>query len=247
MSGLIKLENLSKDFAGEFVFHEASFQIHPSRHLAILGPSGCGKSTLLRLLAGLDAPSQGRIYIDNEVASEPGRVIIPPPERHIAMVFQDLALWPNLNALQNVLLALSQSGLSRADRKQHALSTLELCGLQRLACRKPAALSIGQQQRVALARALSVRPKLLLLDEPFTGVDLLMKKQLFQEILKLVNRFETTLVMVSHDPMEAMALCSYCAVLENGTLVEHDALESLMQSPKSKTLRTFADSLRNYA
>jgi ABC-type Fe3+/spermidine/putrescine transport system ATPase subunit len=138
--------------------------------LAIIAPSGCGKSTALRLLAGLEAPSSGEILLDGRVISKPCHIVVPPRQRGITMVFQDLALWPNLTVLDNVLLGLASERLTRIEARRRADEALSVCKID-LATRKPGNISGGQQQRVALARALAGKPRFLFLDEPFSGLD----------------------------------------------------------------------------
>jgi iron(III) transport system ATP-binding protein len=242
MTPLIQARNLRKAFGAQTVFASVSFEIEAGQHLALLGPSGCGKSTLLRLLAGLDAPDEGQLWIDGQLVSEPGRSLVPPHERQLAMVFQDLALWPTLSAVENVILGMANLKLPRRDRRAQALAALETCQIAALADRKPAGLSVGQQQRVALARALAVKPRLLFLDEPFSGLDLTLKEELLAE-LKTQAATHATLVLVTHDPGEALALCPHALVLEGGHIVESGWTAKLLKRPVSKTLRAFADSL----
>jgi len=244
MSPLLEVRELSKSHGSTPVFSRVGFAILPGEHLALLGPSGCGKSTLLRLLAGLDAPAEGQIQIEDRLVSAPGKILVPPHERGIAMVFQDLALWPNLDAIHNVLLGMAQTPLSRSQRGAQALAALKLCGVEAFTHRKPAQLSAGQQQRVALARALAVRPKLLLLDEPFSGLDVILKAQLFAEIQSLAREQGVTLILVTHDPLEATALCAQAVVIESGVITDQGPLAALLaQPPASATLRAFVRQL----
>ncbi|MBA3387480.1 MAG: ABC transporter ATP-binding protein [Chthoniobacterales bacterium] len=239
MNPLVRVENLAMQFGAEPIFRGITFDIEVGAHLAVLGPSGCGKSTLLRLLAGLDAPSAGVIQIGERHVSAPGKILVPAHQRTIAMVFQDLALWPNLTALDNVLLGLAQVPASRREKLQRARDALRACGLQSLETRRPSALSSGQQQRVALSRALAVRPKLLFLDEPFSGLDITLKAQLFAEMQQLAASQAVTLILVTHDPLEATALCTHALVIENGSVSEQGQLGELLRQPRSSTLRAF--------
>ena len=239
MPALVELKDVSRRYGSSQIFNGVSLEISAGEHLALLGPSGSGKSTLLRVIAGLDPPSSGEVWLSGELASSPGRIVLEPHERGLAMVFQDLALWPNLTALENVELGLAGAKLARVSRRERALAALERCGIVDLTNRRPAKLSGGQQQRVALARALAVQPQLLLLDEPFSGLDLANKVRLCGEIVGLCDRFEITLLVVAHDPLEALALCSSVAVLETGHIVEAGVFERVLQQPSSETLRTF--------
>ena len=233
--------SVSKVYDGHSALSEVSFAVTAGEHLSILGPSGCGKSTALRLLAGLEAPSQGQVLLDGKPISEPNRVLMPPFLRGIAMVFQDLALWPNLTALGNVLLGLSGAKLTRREARARSDEALNLCGIASLAHRRPGQLSGGQQQRVALARAIAARPRLLVLDEPFSSVDITTKARLLGEIRSLAAQQNLTVVLVSHDPLEAAAICQDAVVLEDGRVHERGPLSDLMQDPRSQTLTTFRD------
>jgi ABC-type Fe3+/spermidine/putrescine transport system ATPase subunit len=206
---------------------------------AILGPSGSGKTTLIRLLAGLDDPSEGEILLDGAAASSPGAIHVPPHERSIGMVFQDLGLWPNLTAEENVVLGLAGSGLARREAADRARQVLAICGVEELAGRRPGTLSGGQQQRVALARAIAVRPAWLFLDEPFAALDWILKRRLFEELLRIARRQSASLVLVTHDPADARALCERAVVLDEGRIVEAGALADLLRAPRSELLRSF--------
>ncbi len=224
MTVLLKVRSLGKKLGENTIFEGVDFDLAPGEPLAVLGVSGCGKSTLLRLIAGLDTPTAG--------------VIERSPGLRMGMVFQDLALWPNLNVLQNVTLGLGH--LDRASRKRDALAALETCHITDLASRKPSTLSLGQQQRVALARAVAVRPDLLLLDEPFSNLDLLLREELMAEVRRVVGRLGAALVLVTHDPFEAVALARHALVLEDGKPAESGELATLLAAPRSRLLRHFA-------
>lgn len=241
MSALAEFQSVAKAFGNEKVFEDISFTIAAGQHHALLGPSGCGKSTMLRLLAGLDQPNAGRILIDGALVSDSAKCLVAPHERQLAMVFQDLALWPDLSALGNVMLGMSQLKLTRADRRAKALLSLGACSIEHLASRKPSQVSVGQQQRIALARALAVRPKLLLLDEPFSGLDIVIKAKLFDEIQTHCANFGITLLLVTHDPFEATALCSHALVIENTRLAECGPIDDLLRRPTSNILRSFVE------
>ena len=224
MNTLLHLRNLAKSYDAIPVFAGVSFAVAPGDRLAVLGASGSGKTTLLRLLAGLDEPTHG--------------VIERAPGLRVGMVFQDLALWPNLTARDNVALALPD--VPRPDRSRAALAALTSCRVGELASRKPGTLSIGQQQRVALARAIAARPQLLLLDEPFSSLDPLLREELTAEIRRLAVEINTALVLVTHDVFEALALARRTIVLEDGRLSESGELGTLLAAPQSRLLRQCA-------
>jgi ABC-type Fe3+/spermidine/putrescine transport system ATPase subunit len=239
-----ELRAASKRYGGAFALGRVSFAVPAGGHTALLGPSGSGKSTTLRLLAGLEAPDEGEVWIDGKLASAAGRSLIPPHRRGIAMVFQDLALWPHLSVVDNVLLGLSGVRRPRAERRERARWALALCSIEDLADRRPETLSGGQQQRVALARALAPEPRLLLLDEPFSGLDLVVKARLIDEVRRLAGERGFTVLLVSHDPLEAAPLCPSILVLRDGEVEESGPLAELLEAPRSDLLRAFRDQVR---
>jgi iron(III) transport system ATP-binding protein len=241
--GGLRLQRVSHLYGDTSALSGVSLALPAGVATAILGPSGCGKTTVLRLLAGLESPSEGQVLLDDQVVSDEGRTLVPPHLRGVAMVFQDLALWPNLSALQNVMLGLVGLALHRRRRERRALEALEACGIGELAATMPAQLSGGQQQRVAIARAVAPQPRFLLLDEPFSSLDLILKDQLFGDLSTLVRDSGLTLVLVTHDPMEATSLCDHAVVLEEGRMVEAGRLSALLQCPGSRFLRVFRSQL----
>jgi len=234
-----RLEGIGKVFDDHAVLADVSLDFEFGQHTAIIGPSGCGKTTLLRLLAGLDAPTAGEVLLGDQLLSASGRILVPPHSRRIGLVFQDLALWPNLSALDNVLLGLSGFGFSRSRIRVQALDALKRCGIGDLANARPGRLSGGQQQRVAIARAIAVQPKFLLLDEPFAGLDLVTKDALFDQIAGLCRALGSTIILVTHDPAEVSQLCERVVVLDRGQVVESGRLGDLLQAPQSLLLRRF--------
>ena len=240
-SSWCEFRSVSKIYDGRTALSEVSFMVTAGEHTAILGASGCGKSTLLRLLAGLDAPSAGQVLLEGNVVSQPHEILRPPHLRNIAMVFQDLALWPNLSVRDNILLGLSGAGLTRQGARTRASEALALCAIEFLAERKPGTISGGQQQRVALARAIAMRPSYLLLDEPFSGLDLMTKAKLLEEIAALAVEQKITVLLVTHDPLEATTLCGSALVLDGGRIVEAGMWTNLLRDPQSQMLRIFRD------
>ena len=228
MNTLIEIQDLAKLHGATTVFRDVSFSLAKGDRLAVLGASGGGKTTLVRLLAGLDMPSSGRI----------ARV----PGIRTAMVFQDLALWPNLTARDNVAFAFP--GLPRVERHERALAA---CRVAELSGRKPGSLSVGQQQRVALARAIAARPHLLLLDEPFSNLDLLLKQELMAEVARTADELGAAVVLVTHDPLEALGLARRALVLEDGRLAETGELRTLLHAPRSRLLKAFAGQIGGLA
>ena len=241
---LLAVRGLAKAFNATRVFADVAFTLARGEHLAVLGPSGCGKTTLFRLLAGFDAPDAGEIDLENRAVSRAGRVQVPPHERGLGILFQDLALWPMLTVADNVAMGLASLRLPRAEAASRVAAMLALCYIAAHAARKPGTLSLGQQQRTALARALIARPRLLLLDEPFSALDLTLKEKLFADIRRLTAQCGSTLLLVTHDPLEARALCTHALVLEDGHVAEQGALGELLAAPRSLTLQAFARQFR---
>jgi iron(III) transport system ATP-binding protein len=157
------------------------------------------------------------------------------------MVFQDLALWPNLSVLENVLLGQSSRTFNPQQKRERTDQALALCGIEKWANRLPSELSGGQQQRVALSRAIATQPTFLFLDEPFSGLDLVMKTRLLTEISALAEQRQFTLFLVTHDPMEVMSLCNSAIVLEEGEVIEAGEIEALLQAPQSETMKVFRE------
>lgn len=206
MKPLLEVSHLTHRYGATTALEDFSLVVMSGQHTVLTGPSGCGKSTALRLIAGLDTPFSGTIRIRGEPMTDGSRLVIPPAKRGLAMVFQDLALWPNLTALGNVELGLASACPQKGERMLRARQALTLCRISELADRRPAQLSGGQQQRVALARVLAVRPSLLLLDEPFTGMDERLKAQLISELRNLSQEHDVTILVATHDAREAEAL-----------------------------------------
>lgn len=242
MTGVsFQFERVSRVFGRHTALSEVTLDLAPGRHTAILGPSGCGKTTLLRLLAGLDTPSAGRVTMNGGTASDSSGVVIAPHRRGTSMVFQDLALWPNLRVLDNVRLALSGSGFPRADARRRARDALERCGIADLARRRPNELSGGQQQRVALARAIAPRPGLLLLDEPFTGLDLITRDFILAQIRELAAMVGFTIVLVTHDPSDAASMCAHGVLMDGGRVSEDGSLDRLLRESDSSLMRLYRE------
>ena len=218
MAALLEMENVEKAYGKRRVLLGASLSVTHRGNLLLNGPSGSGKSTLLRLIAGLDALDRGVIQIDGCLASLNSRIVLPPSRRGMAMVFQDLGLWPNLSVRRNVLLGLAGMRLGRDEKRRRTEQALEVCQIAQRATARPSQLSAGEQQRAALARAVAVRPKLLLLDEPFTGLDPNLKNSLMEPVLELWRQHGTTILLVSHHTMDADPLSANVATLENGRI-----------------------------
>ncbi len=204
----------------------------------LIGPSGCGKTSLLRAVAGLERLAQGRIAIDGEPLADAARGLHRAPEaRRVGMVFQDYALFPHLSVARNVAFGIAH--LPRGERERRAQEVLELVGLAHAAERAPHQLSGGQQQRVALARALAPKPRLLLLDEPFSSLDIDLRERLAQELRAILKASATTALFVTHDQLEAFAVGDKIGVMHEGRLLQWDDAYTLYHRPVCRFVASF--------
>lgn len=219
---------------GSFKLQNISFEVPNGLYMVILGPTGSGKTTLLESIAGLKPIIKGHILIDDiEITN------LPPEKRGVSMVFQNLALFPHLTVYENIEYGLLAKGFSRTIREERINEMLKLFGLEHLRNRYVTNLSGGEKQRVALARALAVRPKVILLDEPFSSLDVNTKKQFWKEVKKLLKHYEIPVLHVTHDQEEAMYLGEKIAVMENGTIIEQGWTDQIFLRPKSKFVAEF--------
>jgi ABC-type Fe3+/spermidine/putrescine transport system ATPase subunit len=228
----IEIADVSKQYGGRTVLGPVSLSVAPSRFLVLLGPSGSGKTTLLRCAAGIERITHGQICIGGVLVDD-GRRQLPPERRNLAMVFQDYALWPHMNALQNVAYALRRRRQSAAETNRRALELLDRVGLKQLAENYPSELSGGEQQRVALARALVADPGLLLFDEPLSNLDANLREQMRRQISTLTRDAGSTVIYITHDQSEAFALADEIGVLEKGRLVQFGRPEEIYRAPSS--------------
>ena len=224
--------------AGRDAVHGVSLGLQAGQIGVLIGPSGCGKTSLLRAVAGLERCSEGRVSVAGQTLSDATRGVHVPAElRQVGMVFQDYALFPHLNVHDNV--AFGVHHLPRAERAERVRQVLELVGLAHAAKRPPHQLSGGQQQRVALARALAPRPRLLLLDEPFSSLDVDLRERLAQEVRVILKESGTTALLVTHDQLEAFAVGDVIGVMNNGRLEQWDDAYTLYHRPVSRFVAQF--------
>jgi iron(III) transport system ATP-binding protein len=202
--------------------------------LALLGPSGCGKTTLLRLISGFERPDGGEVWIEGKLAAGRG-AWVPPERRRIGFVFQDYALFPHLTVAENVAF-----GLSRRERKQRRADVLELVGLDGYERRYPHELSGGQQQRVALARALAPSPSLVLLDEPWSNIDPLLRSSMRDDLATILRAAGVTVLLVTHDREEAFSIADRIALMHDGAIVQTGAGEELYYDPADPWVAAFS-------
>jgi ABC-type Fe3+/spermidine/putrescine transport system ATPase subunit len=213
------MTNVTKRFASHHSVDSVSLEVVAGDAIVILGPSGCGKTTLLRLIAGLEIPDSGEIWLGGAQAAGAGRNMMSAHERGIGFVFQDLALWPHLTVQRNLNFVLESAKMPRADRAARALEVLKLVRIEQLSSRYPHQLSGGEQQRVALARALVGQPRVLLLDEPFSSLDPELRDGLRSELARLQRTLQVTTVYVTHDQGDAAILADRVIEMRAGRIV----------------------------
>lgn len=237
MTAAIALEKVSFHFGGEVVLSDLSLTVNRGEVVALLGPSGSGKSTLLRLVLGFLGPNAGQILLDGEVMSNAGGALVPPEERNLAVVFQDLALWPHLDVQQNLAFALDAKGVARDERDERIAKLLARVGLQGKEHRYPSELSGGERQRVAVARALVQEPGAILLDEPLSNLDTGLTRELLGVFSELFAERASTVLYVTHELREAVALGARIAILEEGRIVQHGTVAALRSEPGTPFIR----------
>jgi iron(III) transport system ATP-binding protein len=195
----VALNAVTRRSGARWMARGVSLQVPPGGTLGVLGPSGCGKTTVLRLIAGLEIPDEGQVWLGGRLASSPGRLHISPADRNVGFVFQDLALWPHMTVAGNLRFVLDSRGWPAGKRTQRIEEMLAIVGMQDRAREHPVHLSGGEQQRVALARALVSRPDLLLLDEPLSSLDPELRGSLRQELVAIPRQLGVTMIYVTHD------------------------------------------------
>jgi len=223
----IEFQNVSKRYGEVAAVQDVSFAIAAGTLVTLLGPSGCGKTTTLRMIAGLELPTAGTIRIAGADVTR-----VPAAQRDVSMVFQSYALFPHMTVLENVSYGLTVSGLPKPQVREKAQAALATVGLTGFDARLPSELSGGQQQRVAVARALVLEPAVLLFDEPLSNLDARLRRQMREEIRELQQRLSLTVVYVTHDQAEAMAVSDRIIVMNKGDIAQEGAPRELYEQPR---------------
>ncbi len=233
-SASIRLQDVEKRFEGFHAVRGLNLDIQDGELLVLLGPSGCGKTTTLNMLAGLETPTSGNILFGEKIVNK-----LPPEERDIAMVFQSIALYPHLNVRDNIGFALKTQKVDKHVVAERTTEVAGILGLTSMLDRKINQLSGGQRQRVAIAKALVRRPQLFLLDEPFSSLDAELRRQMRSELIRIHREVETTMVFVTHDQEEAMAIADRIGVMNEGLLVQLGGPLDLYQHPRNAWVARF--------
>lgn len=228
-------EHLSRSFAGRKVVDDISLSVAPGQVTCLLGPSGCGKSTTLRIIAGVERAESGRVQIDGQEMASTG-VHLPPEKRSVGLMFQDFALFPHLTVAENVAFGLR---VDKAERQRRVEELLDRVNLHGFSSKHPHQLSGGEQQRVALARALAPRPKVMLMDEPFSGLDNRLRDGIRDTTLDILKEEGTAVVLVTHEPDEAMRMADEIVLMRAGRMVQMGAPYNVYNTPVDKAAAAF--------
>ncbi|WP_420567053.1 ABC transporter ATP-binding protein [Thalassovita sp.] len=231
----LEIRNLARSFGGARVVDDVSLSVMPGQVTCLLGPSGCGKSTTLRMIAGVEMQDSGEIYVDGELICDTV-FRIPPERRQIGLMFQDFALFPHLSVGDNVAFGLKGS---KSEKRSRVEELLDKVGLKRFIDSFPYLLSGGEQQRVALARALAPRPKIMLMDEPFSGLDNRLRDDIRDQTLEILKEEDAAVLLVTHEPEEALRMGDEIALMRKGKIVQRGAPYNIYNAPVDKQAVSF--------
>lgn len=232
MSNAVEVRDVRCSLGGHDVLHGITIDVAPSELVTLVGPSGCGKSTLLRVIAGLEKPSNGEIWINGRNVTA-----VPAEKRHVGLVFQSNALFGHLRVDRNIAFGIRH--LPKKERRERVVEMLDLVKLGHLANRYPHQLSGGEQQRVALARALAPQPPVVLLDEPFGALDEVLREELGWEVKAILAQRDTAAILVTHDRREALTLGHRIAVMDGGHILQFDSPREVFENPTTQFVSDF--------
>ena len=235
---MVQLKGISFSYGTKKVLHELSIGFKENQINCLLGGSGSGKTTILRLIAGLETPQKGQLIIDDLLVAENGGTLVPSRQRKLGFIFQDLALWPHFTVYKNIAFGLKEQKVNNS--QEVVVKTLELFDLNEHKNKYPHQLSGGQQQLVAIARAMVLKPRILLLDEPLSNLDVKLKRKMLSYIKKLKTDFNLTIIYVTHDHKEAFAIADQITVLNEGAIAESGTVEQIKKS-KNRFVKYFLE------
>jgi len=235
---MISLDEVYHNYKDKEVLKNLSMKIEANRLTCLLGGSGCGKTTILRLIAGLEIPEKGKIFINNKLVTENKTIFSPPHKRNIGFVFQDLALWPHFTVYKNIAFGLAEK--KETNIENTVLDMLQFFRLEKYTNKYPHQLSGGQKQLVAIARALVLKPKILLMDEPLANLDVKLKRKILQYIKNLKEKFDLTILYVTHDHKEAFAIADKIIVMDEGRIEETGTVKEIKES-ENKFVKYFLE------
>jgi iron(III) transport system ATP-binding protein len=233
---MLKIDNLSKKHGKVEALKGLTLELSLNEILAIVGPSGCGKTTLLRIVAGLESPDKGRVLIDGIEVSTPSN-LVAPSKRGLSMIFQDLALWPHMTVREHIEFVLNKDKLSGDVIRPSTDKILRDVNLNGYDNRYPHELSGGEKQRLAIARALVTKPKYLLMDEPFSNLDAILKEEMQELVMRLKNTLQMSIMYVTHNIEEAFVLADRIAIMNTRGLEQIDSKEGILKNPKNAFVR----------
>jgi len=237
---MIKLSSISHSYGEKQVLDKLDLSIEANQLVCLLGSSGCGKTTILRLIAGLEIPKSGKISIDNKIVTKNNQNLIPANQRNVGFVFQDLALWPHFTVYKNIAFGLNER--KEDNVKDKVFEILDFFDLREYSQKFPHQLSGGQKQLVAISRSLVLKPKILLMDEPLANLDVKLKRKILEHIKSLKNKFDLTIIYVTHDHREAFAIADNIIVLNHGKIEESGTAEQIKKS-NNKFVKYFLEYL----
>lgn len=234
MKEMIRLVGITKEFENNLIIPTLNLTIYDGEFVTLLGPSGCGKTTMLRMIAGLETPTAGHIFLDNEDVTS-----LAPYKRNVNMVFQHYALFPHMTVEENIRFGLMMKKVPQKEQQKRVAEVLQLTQLEELRYRRPQQMSGGQQQRVAIARALVNNPKVLLLDEPLGALDYKLRKTMQLELKNLQQRLGITFIYVTHDQEEALTMSDRVIIVNGGKIEQDDPPARIYQYPRSRFAASF--------